>query len=83
MCYLYKNKQKQAKTSQSTAGDQSEDPQELVYSQVQVVKKKERPKKQEQDEQVFYSEVKVSYNSKAVNHKPKRQEDTVYSSIRT
>ncbi|XP_064181591.1 uncharacterized protein LOC135249865 isoform X23 [Anguilla rostrata] len=80
---LYKKKQKQAATSQRSLVDRCEDPQELVYCQVQVVKKKERPKKQEQDPQVVYGEVKVSGDSKAVRRTPNEQADTIYSGIRT
>ncbi|XP_035265625.1 uncharacterized protein LOC118223343 [Anguilla anguilla] len=82
-CCLYKKKQKQAKTSERSADDRCEDPQELVYCQVQVVKKKERPKKQEQDPQVTYGEVKVSGKSKAARRTPNEQADTIYSGIRT
>ncbi|KAG5853367.1 hypothetical protein ANANG_G00072550 [Anguilla anguilla] len=82
-CCLYKKKQKQAVTSQRSLVDRCEDPQELVYCQVQVAKKKERPKKQEQDPQVVYGEVKVSGDSKAVRRTPNEQADTIYSGIRT
>ncbi|XP_035265622.1 uncharacterized protein LOC118223341 [Anguilla anguilla] len=82
-CYLYKKKQKQAATSQRSLVDRCEDPQELVYCQVQVAKKKERPKKQEQDPQVVYGEVKVSGDSKAVRRTPNEQADTIYSGVRT
>ncbi|KAJ8281607.1 hypothetical protein COCON_G00041260 [Conger conger] len=80
-CCLYKKKQKQPMGSQRSNGDGPEgDPQELVYCQVQVAKKKDRPKKQQQ---VVYGEVKVSGRAKAARHSAEGQADTVYSGIRT
>ncbi|XP_061093118.1 uncharacterized protein LOC133125309 [Conger conger] len=57
---VYKKMQQQTTTSQTSAGDGPEgDPQELVYCEVQVAKGKDRPKKQQQEPQVVYGEVKV------------------------
>ncbi|KAJ8254721.1 hypothetical protein GJAV_G00196420 [Gymnothorax javanicus] len=64
--YYYKKKQKLLQTTDgrtsakdSLPGDKSEDPQEIVYCQVQVGDNKKQPKKKEQEPQVVYGEVKV------------------------
>ncbi|KAJ8254723.1 hypothetical protein GJAV_G00196450 [Gymnothorax javanicus] len=48
-CCLYKKKQKQPKMSQRRDAENSEGHQDLVYCQVQVVKKNERPNKKAQE----------------------------------
>ncbi|KAG9346707.1 hypothetical protein JZ751_007021 [Albula glossodonta] len=75
-------KKKQQKTGQRTPDGRPEEPQELVYSQVTVVKNKNKIKRQ-QEPDVVYGEVKISGSSQGVRHTAEGQEDIVYARIRT
>ncbi|KAI1898475.1 hypothetical protein AGOR_G00072730 [Albula goreensis] len=75
-------KKKQQKTGQKTPDGRPEEPQELVYSQVTVVKNKNKIKRQ-QEPDVVYGEVKISGSSQGVRDTAEGQEDIVYARIHT